>query len=508
MRTIAVIGNETIRIGRVGENRAVQIIWPGLLEKWRELYGEGTVQLAARRPKDAAPYPVVCEVSENDVTWTVQAADTARHGIGECELTYLVGEKIAKSQTWATEILRSLTEDEMAEPPDDPAKTWYMEMRQEIGDLDNLETDDKSSLVAAINEAAQSSGGSGTLDHAKLTGRDAADQHPMSAITGLEKALEDKQPAGAYLTEESDPTVPDWAKAAHKPSYTASEVGADPSGTASDLVAVHNTGTDTHSDIRLLVQGLTDRLNALADSDDTTLDQLSEVVAYIKSNRDLIEAVTTAKVNVADIIDNLTTNVANKPLSASQGVVLKALIDAITIPEKLPNPNALTFTGAASATYDGSEAVTVEISSGGGGGSSAFMIDTTTEEEVSSMSWTLPAKWKKILILNIHITVPSQDTDMSLYAKFGDANNSYKSIGTLKSAAINGVDIYLLRMNENYMGLGQSVVQTYPSNARPAIPSTSITPSSDSDQMMLYSNTSGINFPTGTIFKIWGVYAP
>lgn len=118
MRTIAVTGNETIRIGRAGENQAVQVIWPGLLEKWRELYGEGTVQLAVRRPKDTAPYPAVCEVSENDVMWTVQAADTARHGIGECELTYLVGEKVAKSQTWATEIRRSLTEDDMVEPPE------------------------------------------------------------------------------------------------------------------------------------------------------------------------------------------------------------------------------------------------------------------------------------------------------------------------------------------------------------------------------------------------------
>lgn len=33
--------------------------------------------------------------------------------------------------------------------------------------------------------------------------------------------------------------------------------------------------------------------------------------------------------------------------------------------EKLPNPNALTFTGAATGSYDGSEALTVEIPSGG-----------------------------------------------------------------------------------------------------------------------------------------------
>lgn len=38
------------------------------------------------------------------------------------------------------------------------------------------------------------------------------------------------------------------------------------------------------------------------------------------------------------------------------------------IPEKLPNPNAITFTGAVEATYDGSQPVKVEIPEGGGGG--------------------------------------------------------------------------------------------------------------------------------------------
>ena len=97
-------------------------------------------------------------------------------------------------------------------------------------------------------------------------------------------------------------------------------------------VSEHNVATDAHNDIRLLIEGLTTRLNALADSDDTTLDQMSEIVAYIKSNKSLIDAVTTSKINVSDIIDNLTTNVANKPLSAAQGVALKTLIDGILPP--------------------------------------------------------------------------------------------------------------------------------------------------------------------------------
>ena len=90
-----------------------------------------------------------------------------------------------------------------------------------------------------------------------------------------------------------------------------------------------------NTDIYSLIDDLTSRLNTLADCDDTTLDQISEIVAYIKSNKSLIDNITTNKVNVDDIINNLTTNTSNKPLSAAQGVVLKQLIDAIVIPTKL-----------------------------------------------------------------------------------------------------------------------------------------------------------------------------
>lgn len=167
---------------------------------------------------------------------------------------------------------------------------------------------------------------------------------------------------------ETDPTVPDWAKAENKPSYSKSEVGlgnvdnvqqysasnpppypvtsvngktgavaldaesvgADPAGTAGTAVSNHNAATDSHNDIRLELKAINDRLNAFFDSDDTTLDELSEIVAYIQSNKSLIDAITTNKVSVSDIINNLTTNVANKPLSAAQGVVLKGLIDSLT----------------------------------------------------------------------------------------------------------------------------------------------------------------------------------
>lgn len=108
-------------------------------------------------------------------------------------------------------------------------------------------------------------------------------------------------------------------------------------------VGTHNTDTAAHNDLRLLVEGLNNRLNALANSEDVDLDQMAELVAYIKDNRELIEQVTTGKVSVTDIVNDLVTNVANKPLSAAQGVALKKLIDDLeaSIPSGITVDSAL-----------------------------------------------------------------------------------------------------------------------------------------------------------------------
>lgn len=126
-----------------------------------------------------------------------------------------------------------------------------------------------------------------------------------------------------YLTYKD---IPEWSMQDSKPSYTAEEIGADSKGTANTFVSDHNTSTTSHPDIREIINGLTKRLNTLADSDDETLDQMSEIISYIKENKELIDSVTTSKVNISDIVDNLETNVTTKPLAASQGVIIKDLI--------------------------------------------------------------------------------------------------------------------------------------------------------------------------------------
>lgn len=289
----------------------------------------------------------------NFAVWTVTNADTAAPGTGHTELQYYVGDAIAKSETWMTKVFPALGD--AGETPPEAQQGWVDQVLAQVARITGMTA---QAVELPAGSAPTADYADGVLTIGIPLGGDVSEAQIAQAVA-------------EYLSKnpiaETDPTVPAWAKEEKKPSYTAAEVGADPSGTATARVSEHNTEATAHNDIRLLIQGLTDRLNALADSDDTTLDQMSEIVSYIKSNRTLIEAITTSKVSVADIIDNLTTNVTNKPLSAAQGVALKAMIDAITIPTALPNPNALTFTGAVSGSYDGSAPFEADIPSGGGG---------------------------------------------------------------------------------------------------------------------------------------------
>lgn len=334
-----------ILLGKQGENLARKIQFD--ISRWISTFGPGTVQLLHQRSGDEAPYPVAVEQDGNLAVWTVTNADTAAPGTGHTELQYYVGDTLAKSETWMTKVLPALGD--ASETPPEAQQGWVDQVLAEVARITGM-TAQAVELPAGAAPTADYADGVLTIG-IPLGGDVSETQIAQAVAEYLEK----------HPIAETDPTVPAWAKAETKPSYTAPEVGADPAGTAVSQVSEHNTETTAHSDMRLLLQGLTDRLNALADSDDTTLDQLSEIVAYIKDNRGLIASITTDKVSVGDIINDLVTNVANKPLSASQGVALKALIDAISIPEKLPNPYALTFTGAVTGSYDGSEAKTINI---------------------------------------------------------------------------------------------------------------------------------------------------
>ena len=178
------------------------------------------------------------------------------------------------------------------------------DINSKLGQIDNLAK--KSEVPTKVSDLIDDS------DHRTVTDTEKASWNAKSNFSGNYDDLTNK------------PTIPSIDGLATE-NYVDNAISAIPIPDVSGQINTHNTSTSAHNDIRTLISNLTTRLNAIADSDDTTLDQMSEIVAYIKSNKTLIEQITTNKVSVSDIIDNLTTNVSNKPLSAAQGVALKTL---------------------------------------------------------------------------------------------------------------------------------------------------------------------------------------
>lgn len=146
-----------IKLGHTGENEAVRVAFS--LLPFKETFPDGVPSLLARRKGDASAYPVPLTIEADTAYWAVTRADTEKAGFGQCELQWLVGNTLAKSDKFDFFVVKAL--EAGAEAPDAPSKAWFEAIQTQIGDLSKLTTKAKENLVAAINEAARTGGGSG-----------------------------------------------------------------------------------------------------------------------------------------------------------------------------------------------------------------------------------------------------------------------------------------------------------------------------------------------------------
>ena len=241
-------------LGKQGENEAVQVVWPGIVEKFRKLYGSGAFTLTAKRCGDAAAYPVAVSTEGGDVVWLVRAADVANPGSGSCELTYTVDGAVAKSQTWSTYVAASISGDAPGEPPEEPAKAWFAAIQAQIGNLDDLTTKARASLVAAVNEAARTgSGGAGSISMRTADGYiqystdDGANWVNLIALAELKGAPGQDGAPG----KDGEP-----GKDGHTPKIAATKTGKTTSITADGLeIAQIKDGEDAAADPSLGITG-------------------------------------------------------------------------------------------------------------------------------------------------------------------------------------------------------------------------------------------------------------
>lgn len=240
-----------IPLGRVSENLVTQVVFD--CGAWVETYGQGDAELIHKRSGDSIGYRCLQATQEDEIlTWTVTNDDTGYQGLGQLQVRWYVDDALKQSAVYTTEVLPSLTasEDEPAE-----VRSALDLLLQAVENIDvegvvedYLDEHPIEAPVMSVNEqigdvviTAESLGA--LTEHQDISGK--ADKADLSAVatSGSYADLKNKPTIptktsdltndSGFITEytETDPTVPAWAKASSKPSYTASEVGALPSTT-------------------------------------------------------------------------------------------------------------------------------------------------------------------------------------------------------------------------------------------------------------------------------------
>lgn len=132
---------DALYLGRVGENLTRQISFD--CAAFVEEFGAGTAQITAQLPGGTKYIPVNVEQDGGTVTWTISEADVGQAGTGKAELSWLVGEAVAKTRTWRTLIRSSLAGTAESEPPD-PYRDWVDRLDSRVRTaLDSMDTAQK-----------------------------------------------------------------------------------------------------------------------------------------------------------------------------------------------------------------------------------------------------------------------------------------------------------------------------------------------------------------------------
>ena len=131
---------EPIALGRQMENNYRQIIFDcsGFSEPITD------ITLVHQRSQDVAPY-VVASTTESPLVWTIDDTDTAYYGYGKGELRISFASGLAKSASFQTVVIKSITAG--TEIPD-PLQSWYDAMIDYINE--HSITDDQ--LAQAIED--------------------------------------------------------------------------------------------------------------------------------------------------------------------------------------------------------------------------------------------------------------------------------------------------------------------------------------------------------------------
>ena len=251
-----------LALGRKGENVARQVVFD--LRAWRAAYGDGAVSLCAKRAGDAEPYPCGVTQDEDAAVWVLRAADVDKPGWGNVQLSYYVGDTLAKSQTWRTLVAPSLC---ACGDPGEVQQGW---------------------LDQAGKDAAAAQQGAKDAQEAQKAAEDAAEAAKGSAeaAAGAAKAAQDATEHPPRINEETQ-TWLIWQDGAYRDTGlpTAIDGSLPPGGDPGDIVVRTADGAqwqpDQLTDEELLQAMIdTDTLAAVHDSGGILTDENGRIILW------------------------------------------------------------------------------------------------------------------------------------------------------------------------------------------------------------------------------------
>ena len=152
-----------LSIGYESEDNVTKIIFR-YDEEWLS-HGDGEFKIRVLRPCDTEAYNATQVIDDREamtLTMTVTDVELSVKGHGEMQVVYVGSDFVKKSPIYRYNVSRAI-DSEIVNPPQG---SIINELVQSVGDLDELTTTNKDSLVEAINEinAKEGGGGSVTVD--------------------------------------------------------------------------------------------------------------------------------------------------------------------------------------------------------------------------------------------------------------------------------------------------------------------------------------------------------
>ena len=156
MKEINASPGRVLQLGYESEDNVTQIVFRYDSE-WLS-HGDGEFKVRVLRHGDTEAYnatQVIDDREEMTLTMTVTDIELSVKGHGEMQIAYVGADFVKKSPVYRYNVARAI-DSEIVNPPQG---SIVNELVQSVGDLDELTTTDKSSLVSAINEVNQQGGG-------------------------------------------------------------------------------------------------------------------------------------------------------------------------------------------------------------------------------------------------------------------------------------------------------------------------------------------------------------